>query len=135
MAEYMKIEEFKEKFNDIVKKEFPEENIEVIAENTEDTYIAGYYIWRNGKKYGDNLKSQTENPFTQKTIDFFVKRIKKRLVALNEPEPYEKSFYNIVGRINNELASMSRTSKEFYFLWEIQKEVLLLERMIQENKK
>ena len=79
----MKIEEFKEKFNDIVKKEFPEENIEVIAEKTEDVYIAGYYIWRNGEKYGDTFKLQTENPFTQENIDFFVKRIKKRLVVLN----------------------------------------------------
>lgn len=135
MAEYMKIEEFKEKFNDIVKKEFPEETIEVIAEKIEDTYIAGYYILRNEKKYGDNFKVHSENPFTQENIDFFVKRIKKRLAALNDPATNEKSFYNIVGRINNELASMSRTSKEFYFLWEIQKEVLLLERMIQENKK
>lgn len=133
MAEYMKIEEFKEKFNDIVKKEFPEENIEVIAEKTEDTYIAGYYIWRNEEKYGDTFKLQTENPFTQENIDFFVKRIKKRLVALNEP--FEKSFYNIVGKINNKLAGMSKTSEEFYFLWMIQKEIMLLERMIQENKK
>ncbi|MBP5597213.1 MAG: hypothetical protein J6Y02_17655 [Pseudobutyrivibrio sp.] len=133
MAEYMKIEEFKEKFNDIVKKEFPEENIEVIAEKTEDVYIAGYYIWRNGEKYGDTFKLQTENPFTQENIDFFVKRIKKRLVVLNEP--IEKSFYNIVGKINNKLAGMSKTSEEFYFLWMIQKEILLLERMIQENKK
>ena len=30
---------------------------------------------------------------------------------------------------------MSKTSEEFYFLWMIQKEILLLERMIQENKK
>lgn len=101
----------------------------------ENSIIVGYYIWRNGEKFGDNFRLQDENPFTQENIDFFVKRIKKRLAALNDPETNEKSFYNIVGRINNELASMSRTSKEFYFLWEIQKEVLLLERMIQENKK